>query len=136
MSKQLIFETETFCDCKGHRVLDGKVYGQYYMIGLGSKKGYWYYRDCPNPNPKLFDELISDVKLECAQKLQEIRDDSKQELNKVARMELIHRIVHYDLRTWLPDEDFLSCRIDIIHSIEILPHLDIDLQDPMLHKDH
>jgi len=40
----------------------------------------------------LFDELINDVKLECAQKLQEIRDDSKQELNKVAKNIVIQGI--------------------------------------------
>ncbi len=33
----------------------------------------------------LFNELISDVKLECAQKLQEIREESKQEANKISR---------------------------------------------------
>jgi len=40
----------------------------------------------------LFDELINDVKLECAQKLQEIRDDSKQELNKAAKNIIIQGI--------------------------------------------
>jgi ribonuclease Y len=33
----------------------------------------------------LFNELISDVKLECAQKLQEIREETKQEANKISR---------------------------------------------------
>jgi len=33
----------------------------------------------------LFDELINDVKLECAQKLQEIREETKQEANKISR---------------------------------------------------
>ena len=33
----------------------------------------------------LFNKLISDVKLECAQKLQEIREETKQEANKISR---------------------------------------------------
>lgn len=33
----------------------------------------------------LFDSLINDVKLECAQKLQEIRDEYKQEANRISR---------------------------------------------------
>ena len=40
----------------------------------------------------LFNELISDVKLECAQKLQEIREETKQEANKISRNIIVQGI--------------------------------------------
>lgn len=49
------------CDCLGHEVIDGKLYGRVFHFDSRGNCSYGR-RDCPNPDSELFKKLLDEQK--------------------------------------------------------------------------